>query len=147
MTEHPELTFFNSLSGRLKIDLDIPAEQVGHLTNLRASPTARVVRLTLEAEVFIRDTGEFRPLNPEEWDAVAFRGRSIRLRTDDGEAVLHHAPNGSFFTVRELLQAVEETERRTRDRSEWLGGVDIHHIFFEGIHPGEDGVWQIYWGS
>jgi hypothetical protein len=147
MSSHPELEFFNSLSGKLEIELDVPAEQVGNLLNLRASPDAQLVRLELRAEVFNPDTEEFRPLTPEELDAVAFRGRSIQLRSEDGEAVSHDAPNGSFFTVRELLRAVEETERRTRARSEWLGGIDVHHVFFEGIHPGDDGVWDIYWGS
>lgn len=147
MSSHPELEFFNSLSGKLEIELDVPAEHVGNLLNLRASPDARVVRVALRAEVFNHDTEEFRPLTPQELDAVAFRGRSIRLRSEDGEAVSHAAPNGSYFTVRELLRAVEETERRTRGQSEWIGGVDVHHVFFEGIHLGEDGVWDIYWGS
>ena len=31
--------------------------------------------------------------------------------------------------------------------SEWFGGVDVHHVFFEGIHLADDGVWDIYWGS
>lgn len=144
---HPELTFFNSLSGRLKIELDVPAEPVGNLQNLRASPAARITRLELQAEVYEPDTEEFRPLTPEEYDAVAFRGGSIRLRSEDGEPVLHRAPNGSYFTVRDLLRAVEETERQTRGQSEWLGGIDVHHIFFEGIEPTDGDVWEIYWGS
>jgi hypothetical protein len=151
MSSHPELEFFNSLTGRLEIELDVPAEPVANLLNLQAKPDARVVRLELRVEVFNRDTETFRPLTPEEYDSVAFHGSSIRLQSEDSEAISHDAPNGSFFTVRELLRAVEETERRTRDQSEWLGGVDVHHIFFEGIHPSEDededDVWEIYWGS
>jgi hypothetical protein len=147
MSSHPELEFFNGLSGKLEIELDVPAEPVANLLNLRAAPDARLVRLELRAEVFNRDTGALRPLTPEEWDAVAFRGSSIRLRSEDGEAVSHAAPNGSYFTVEQLLHAVEETERRTRARSEWLGGIDVHHVYFEGIHPGDGGVWDIDWGS
>jgi hypothetical protein len=145
---HPELEFFNSLSGKLEIELDVPAEPVANLLNLRASPDARLVRLELRAEVFNHATEEFRPLTPAELGGVAFYGRSIRLRgEDDEEAVTHDAPNGSYFTVGELLRAVEETERRARSRSEWLGGVDVHHVFFEGIEPGEDDVWEVCWGS
>jgi hypothetical protein len=113
MASHPELEFFNSLSGKLEIELDVPAEPVADLLNLRASPDSRIVRLELRAEVFNPDTEEFRPLTPAELGGVAFRGRSIRLRSeDDEEAVAHDAPNGSYFTVGELLRAVEETERR-----------------------------------
>ncbi len=148
LSPQPELEFFNSLSGKLVIELDEPAKPVANLSNLRASPEARVVSLALRAELFNPDTEEFRPLTPDELDAVAFRGGSIRLRSEDGEEVVSHdAVNGSYFTVRELLRAVEETERRTRGRSEWLGGVDVHHVFFEGIELGEGGVWEICWGS
>jgi hypothetical protein len=86
MMSHPELEFFNGLSGKLDIQLDAPAERVGDLLNLRASPDARVVRLELRAEVYNPDTEEFRPLTPAELDGVAFRGRSIRLRSEDDES-------------------------------------------------------------
>lgn len=145
----PELEFFNSLTGTLDVELDVPAEPVAGLLNLQAAPDARIVRVELRAEVFNPETETSRPLTADELDAVAFRDGSIRLRSEDGEVVAHAAPNGSFFTVRELLRAVEETERQTRAQSEWLGGVDVHHVFFEGIHPDEeeDGVWEINWGS
>lgn len=148
MPAHPELEFFNSLSGKLEIELSEPPQPIGNLLNERAAPDARVVRLTLTAEVFNRDTEEFRPLTPDELAGVAFRGPSIRLRgEDDDEGLAHAAPNGSYFTVAELLHAVEETERAARGRSEWFGGVDVHHVFFEGIEPGDDDTWEICWGS
>ena len=144
---HPELDFFNSLSVKLEVELTVPAEPVANLLNVRAAPDAQVVRLQLRAEVFNREARQFRPLTPEELDAVAFRASSIKLRSEDGQTTSHDAPNGSFFTVRELLQAVEETERQTRSQTEWLGGIDVHHVYFEGIHSTEDNVWEIYWGS
>ena len=79
---------------------------------------------------------------------MAFRGPSIRLRSrGDEEVVTHDAPNGSHFTVRELLRAVEETERRARPRSQWFGGIDVHHVCFEGLYLWDAGVWTILWGS
>ncbi|MGA9520488.1 MAG: hypothetical protein WBV82_03435 [Myxococcaceae bacterium] len=71
----------------------------------------------------------------------------IRLRGEAGDPVEHRAPNGKHFTVRELVKAVEETERQSRSRSNWLGGIDVHHVYFEGIHPENDGTWSIAWGS
>lgn len=147
MKNHPELEFFNGLSGELTIDLTIPPQQVGNLLNLEASADARVTKLKLESKVFNRDTKHFRDLTSQELDSIAFRRAEIRLRGASGEVVTHNAPNGRFFTVQQLLWAVEETERQTRDQTEWLGGVDVHHVFFEGIHPAKDGVWQICWGS
>ena len=140
-----ELRFFNSLSGSLKVDLTDPAQPIADLLNVSPPPSARVVKVELGAEVFNQDTKEFRPLTPEELGSIAFRAGEIRLRGESGEIVTHHAPNGTFFTVEQLLEAVEETERQTRSESEWFGGVDVHHVFFEGIHPSEDedGVWDI----
>ncbi len=143
----PELEFFNSLSGTLVIELTVPAEPGADTYNLRASPEAQISNLRLHTEVFTPDTDDFRDLTPDELDSVAFRGDQINLCGQSGEVVAHDAANGESFTVRELLHAVEETERRTRDRSEWLGGVDVHHCFFEGLHLADDGVWDIYWGS
>jgi hypothetical protein len=144
---HPELEFFNSLSGKLEIELTVPPEKIGNLDNVRATPEAKIKALKFAAELFNRESGTARELTPEELKSVAFRGSQITLRGEGGGAVTHQAPNGKFFTIQDMLNAVAETERQTRDKSEWFDGVDVHHVFFEGIHPGEDGVWEIYWGS
>lgn len=144
---HPELEFFNGLAGKLQIELTVPPEKIGNLDNVRATPAARIKSLKLVAEVFNRDTKTFRDLTSAELQSVAFRASQINLRGEGGDAASHRAPNGEFFTVQDMLNAVAETERQTRDNSEWFDGVDVHHVFFEGIHQGADGVWEIYWGS
>lgn len=143
----PELEFFNSLSGTLEIELTVPAEPGAGTYNLRASPDAQISNLRLHARVFNRQTDEFRDLTPDELDSVAFRVNQITLRGLSGGTVSHDAANGEFFTVRELLHAVEETERQTRDHSQWFGGIDVDHCCFEGIHLAANGIWGIYWGS
>jgi hypothetical protein len=65
-----------------------------------------------------------------------------------GRVVKHTAPNGKCFTNEDLIKVVEETERQTRGDSEWFGGVDCHHVYFEGIHFDDDSdVGTICWGS
>jgi hypothetical protein len=103
--------------------------------------------LSFELEVFEEATGSSRSLTTAELDGVAFRGAMIRLRGQSGHVVEHRAMNGSSFTVRELIQAVVETERKTRALTHWFGGIDVHHVFFEGLRPAEGGVWEIAWGS
>jgi hypothetical protein len=144
---HPELEFFNRLSGKLEIELTAPPEKIGNLDNLRAPPEAKIKSLKLAPHVFDRETETARKLTPEELQSVAFQAAQIKLRGEGAGAVAHQAPNGQFFTVQDLLNAGAETERQTRDNSDWLDGVDVHHVYFEGIHPGEDGVWEKYWGS
>lgn len=143
---HPELEFFNNLSGRLEFELsEEPKPIAPNLANLAAPPSARLVSLHLSAEVF--EDKEFRELTAEERASLAFPEPRIMLRGTNGASVEHQAPKGAGFSVDELLAAVEETERQTRGGSEWFGGVDVHHAFFEGIYPREDGTWGIAWGS
>ena len=143
---HPELAFFNNLSGKLKIELTEPPERVGNLSNERAPADAEIKSISLNLEVFNQDDETFRALTKEELATIAFHGASIVLQSEDGEEVSHNAPNGESFTVADLAKAVEETERQTRGDSEWLGGIDVHHVYFEGLEE-EDGVWLICWGS
>jgi hypothetical protein len=48
--------------------------------------------------------------------------------------------------VRDLKRAVACSERVSRQDSDWKGGIDVHHIYFEGIEL-EDDVWMIGWAS
>jgi hypothetical protein len=139
------LQFFNQLSGSLHIQLSQPAEPIAEgLVNLKAPPAATIESLSLQMSVFEDD--DLRDLTAEEWDRVVLEAPTITLRSL-GEPVTHAAPNGRHFTVRALVAAVEETERRTRHQSEWFEGIDVHHCFFEGIRKSRDGVWSIRWGS
>ncbi|MEM9555621.1 MAG: hypothetical protein AAGC60_15290 [Acidobacteriota bacterium] len=132
----PELEFFNSITGELEFELEETAEGAVEVRGLR-----------LEPEIYLEESEEFRPLSDDECALVVLAQPAIRLRGESGTVVLHRAPNGSEFTVDDLLAAILETERRTRAASEFLGGVDTHHRFLEGIRRAEDGVWEIAWGS
>lgn len=141
------LYFFNHLSGKLKIELTEPAQQAApNLLNLVAPKTARIVRVDFELEVFEDD--ESRPLTEAEWSRVVLRTPHIKMGSlDTPETVLDiEAPNGKEFTVRDLQQAIARTEHVSREDGEWMGGVDVHHVYFEGIEL-ENDVWSICWGS
>jgi hypothetical protein len=141
------LEFFNGLSGVLRIVLTEPAQQAApHLLNLVASPTAKIASASFELHVY--EDEDDRELTEEEWARVVIHAPRIRMRSVDTDEIVidHDAPNGSSFTVRDLATAIAKTERDSREHGEWLGGVDVHHIFFEGIEL-EDGAWTICWGS
>jgi hypothetical protein len=141
------LHFFNRLSGRLIIGLSEPPQPMSErLINLVARPTSQLENVSLVMQVFLQDSG-FRELTEAEWERVVLRSPAIRMRGETEAVVEHTAPDGTAFTVRDLTAAIVETERRTRGGSEWFGGIDVHHIFFEGIYLADDGVWSIGWGS
>jgi hypothetical protein len=148
------LAWFNRLSGRLRIALTEPAAPASaRILNLVAPPTARLASVELQMEVYERDRDDlapvdrFRPLTDDEWARVVLRVPFIKLRGESELVVEHAAPDGHAFTTRDLSRAIEEAERQGRGASEWLGGIDVHHTFFEGIRLGSDGVWSIDWGS
>jgi hypothetical protein len=141
------LEFLNGLSGTLVIELTEPAQQAApHLMNLVAPKTARIKSVAMDFSVY--EGEDDRKLTDEEWSRVVIHAPRIRMRSVDTEDIVvdHDAPNGSTFTVRNLADAIAKTERDSREHGEWLGGIDVHHVFFEGIEL-EDDVWTICWGS
>lgn len=148
------LAFFNGLSIVIHIDLSEPAQRVSPRLENRAAPKhATITDISASIEVFERSSDNeditLRPITESELQQVVFDTPTIRLQSDCADEVTpieHKAPNGKSFTVTDLVDAIVATEREHRAQSEWLGGVDVHHVFFEGIHL-ENGVWHIHWGS
>ncbi|MFE3752893.1 hypothetical protein ACFXO9_01160 [Nocardia tengchongensis] len=139
------LEFFNGLSGALSIELSEPTVDIAaNLSNKRANSTAEIKALSFTPQVF--QDNSFRDLTADELDRVVLESTVLNLQ-GEGEPVAHRAPNDKWFTVRDLVAAIAETERRTRPQSQWFGGIDVHHVFFEGLDQQEDGTWRIFWGS
>jgi hypothetical protein len=148
--EDEGLRFFNKLSGSLAIKLSEELKPISEgMLNLVAPPTARLVSVSLHMQVWIHERGESRELTELEWMRVVLRSPVVRIGGENQKRVVEHrAPDGAAFTVRDLTEAIAETERQTRGETEWLGGgIDVHHIYFEGIELDDDGVWWVRWGS
>ena len=65
-----------------------------------------------------------------------------------GQRVSHKAPNRKSFTVGDLVEVIRLTELKTRGNSAWFDGVDVHHIFFEGLSwSDEHDAYEVHWGS
>ena len=81
--------------------------------------------------------------------AAVIEAPAIRMVSDCAEDIVveHSAPNGRHFSVRDMIAAAEETDRQARPTSEWFEGIDVHHVYLEGIHLEEDGLWVISYGS
>ncbi len=148
MGHEDNLAFFNVLSAVLEIELSEPTVAVApNLLNQKATKNARIVSVSLKPSFYDSVTDELRELTLKELELVVLKLGSIQLRGEGKSAVEHDAPNGEFFTVRDLMDTIAVTERKTRERTEWCDGIDVHHIFFEGMELGVDGVWEVYWGS
>ncbi|KAJ3025452.1 hypothetical protein HK097_006681 [Rhizophlyctis rosea] len=131
-------------------DLDFPLQMVyeGFKPDI---PTGVYVDYE-KVEIFERDHNRFRPLTNAEWDSIAYDAPEIKLGDFDEDPYYQTftAPNGRNFTVRELVQVVKKYEQGARNREfeddyEWeaIKGIDNHHIHFEGLKGGRNGVWYI----
>lgn len=144
------LDFFNELSARLEIQLSEPTFSPGGLENKIATPSAEIVSVSLACQVYEAETETFRDLTDKELALTVLPKRSLVLRGEADIPVKHRAANGKRFTLANMIAAVEETERQTRGTTDWFDGIDVHHIFFEGIRitkrfPTVE--WTIDWGS
>ncbi|CAF1560840.1 unnamed protein product [Didymodactylos carnosus] len=52
-----------------------------------------------------------------------------------------------YATVKQFTDAIIDFEKLTRPNTNWFGGVDIHHIFYEGIRGDGKNGYEIMWGS
>ena len=103
------------------------------------------------------DAGEHFDLTPEELAEPGFVGKTLTLEavwkdSESGEIVGEtrktYKNERGFFTVKEVVEAVEDFERLDRPKTKWFGGINCHHIFWQGLFPNKkrDAV-SISWGS
>lgn len=144
--DYEEMEFFNSIGGTLEVKLTQEPEPMKNLPGNKVAKKAEIISIKLKPEIYVEETDSFRQLTDVELNTIAFNQPSIELVSQSNEVVEHKASNKKYFTVKELLNAVELTEKQTRKNSDWFGGVDVHHIFFEGVYC-ENGKRLIYWGS
>ena len=139
------LSFFNSLSLILDITLNEQAEPIAEGLVNQVAPSSAMIQ-SLELTPSVIEDKDLRDLTPEELDLVVFEEAEVRL-CGYGDEVLHRAPDGVSFTVRDLVAAIASTERETRHQRCWYEGIDVHHVFFQGLRQQENGCWKIHWGS
>merc|ERR1719231_758227 len=86
-------------------------------------------------------------LTATQLEAVACEGEkrlpgALTLFSQSGA---HHykSANGKYFTIQEFLDIVGDFETKTRGCSKWFGGIDAHHVFFEGVRGCGEGCYRI----
>ena len=95
----------------------------------------------------IYDGEQSHAVTDEELDEMIYPDAEITIYNDETKIrTLFHNDNG--FTARRMLANVLEFENESRQHTNWFGGIDAHHIFFEGLHwSPEDDAYIIFWGS
>ena len=86
-------------------------------------------------------------LSKEELNKIHYKEKEITLFCEETNVRMTFK-NEKGFTVKELFDHIVEFENKSRPLTDWFGGLDAHHIFFEGLDWSEkDKAFMIIWGS
>ena len=128
----------------------------GVLLNRFEQPDSKIISIHAHLARYDRDVDDYVDYTPEELAQPGFVGKTMTLESvwedmDSGEIVAEtrktYNNEKGFFTIKEVVEAVEDFERINRPKSKWFGGVDCNHIFFEGLWRRKSGAYGISWGS
>ena len=154
---HGPTPLLRSLNFVVHVETTNTSPQQGMLLNRFEEPDSEIVSLHAgPIERFDRALNEHIELTRRELQQPGFIGSELPLesiwKTRDGRTVAEtrrtFKTQKGFFTVSEVVKAVEKFERVDRPKSQWFGGIDCHHVFFEGLRPNaEKNAFCVCWGS
>ena len=147
---------FNSISTTLNIETTNTQPQQGMLLNRFENGNSQIKSMSFsQPQMYVDD--DFIDFDKEQMNRIGFTDNSITiyaLRYDMRDSskttetkMTFNAKNGKNFTFKELLDCVLEFEKVDRPKTLWFGGVDCHHVYFEGLHLNKNGSYSIFWGS
>ena len=132
-------------------------ERRGLFMNRVIHPEAEMVSVGVlddKMSFYDRDAGELIELTSAQKKRPGFIGSTMTLYNQwkdkdgnvTGETNKTFRNTKGFFTIAEVVEKICEFETFDRPKSKWFGGIDAHHVFFEGMSKGEKG-YSICYGS
>ena len=82
-------------------------------------------------------------------DTMTFKSVWHDMDTDEitGTTIKTFTQKGGF-SCWDVIKCIKEFERRDRPKTKWFGGIDCHHVFYQGIYFNKDNkTLGITWGS
>ena len=128
------------------LDIDIETYQANPtLLNQFVKPDTKIKSMKWgNIGKFNEDTDDIEEVKDEELDAKCYEEKEIRI-ISNGQSETFHQKDG--YTARDLFNCIIALELKARPETDWFGGIDAHHIFFEGLYHMDGTTYQVYWGS
>ena len=150
--------YMNNLNFVLTIATTNTSPQRGILLNRFEEPDSRITDIVAGAvTVYDRNDNEVYEQTACDLSQAGFYGDKITFfskRVDQTGKVVDttkrtYCNKKHYFTAKEMIDNIVKFERVDRPKSSWFGGVDCHHVFFEGMRPDKKlkGAYHICWGS
>ena len=144
-------SLLSNISLTLNITLEFPDDvcQASNICMVQfAKPHAKVINIKWQDDPTIYENDDFIPITEEQLSSIGINKSEMMLGPDYSENKRRYtASNGQYFTIKEVLDCVLDSEKYFRPLSEWFNGVDLHHRFFEGVRQRNDGSFYTLWGS
>lgn len=140
----------------LGVETDKPRVQHFPLLNRFEDPDSKIVDIYSDDITYYDEALEEQvSYTPEELDVPAFIGSEIsfssvwfdRKGNKVAESHMSFCNHTGYFTIQEMVDMVVEFEKVDRPKTRWFGGIDAHHVFFEGLRKQKDGSYSVCWGS
>lgn len=141
---------------QLCIDTTNTAPQRGMLMNRFEEEDSKITSIShTEIQFFSKQRNDFVDLTQEQLSMPGFIGdwitfHNIWVNKDKvvAQTKRTYTNQKGYFTVEEMVKNIVKFEKLDRPKTSWFGGVDCHHIFFEGISKNKDNAtYGIHWGS
>jgi len=132
------------------LNIDVEKYQKGNLLNEFVEPGKKIKSISIDRIRKFEDD-EIVDVKQEELDEICYKEKKIILMEHSSpfnNRVTMTFENENGFTVKEMFNNIVEFEKKTRPLTDWFGGVDAHHVYFEGLHfAGEMNTYAPMWGS
>lgn len=127
------------------LKINIPTYKVGKLENKFVKSDIQINKKDITATPFSKfEDDDMVKLTPKDLNQKVYNYNTIILSSFDVKTT--HKKQGGF-TIKDLWSAILNHERVARLESNWFGGIDAHHIYFEGLNLQKEGYYTIFWGS
>ena len=137
--------------GSLNIEVTEPLQPIAPgLFNERATPTATVRSITFEPNTW--DGEDIHEVTEEQLTTNVYDYHEITLvwsPAPDVDDYTYHrdAPNGTHFTLQDVIDTIVQAQYLFRPYSNWFGGIDTSHTYFEGFTRHGEHTFSLFWGS
>ena len=90
--------------------------------------------------------GGFVEIPEDELNEIHYPEKVITLCNSETDVSMTFE-NENGFTADALFSHIITFENESRPKTEWFGGIDAHHIYFEGLSWLKENTFEIVWGS
>ena len=134
--------------GSLNIEVTEPLLSIS--LNEYATPTATVRSITFHPNTW--DGEDIHEVTEKQLTTNVYDYHEITLvwsPAPDVDYSEYHrdAPNGTHFTLQDIIDTIVQAQYLFRPYSNWFGGIDTSHTFFEGFTQHGEHTFSIFWGS